>query len=391
MMMVHELGHFATAKWSGMKVTEYFLGFGPRLWSIRRGETAYGVKAIPAGGYVKILGMSILEEVDPVDEARTYRQQPFHKRIIVASAGSVMHFVIAFLLAYGALVLRHPTRATAPTIQGFSTWAGHARPAQAAGLRKGDAVSAVDGRPLRTPTCSATSSLDGRRAGTTDRGPRRPDDPPGGHAGRPVRHQPPVASPGPVKGISSRPARARRQGVIGVQVPTRCAPRRGRSGSVGTAGVIVGQTFAPCVRSVPGPVQLALPQRRQHQGGRQERQTGARPHSIVGAVNTATQAEQNGILYLIEILIVINIGSRCSTCCRCSRWTAATWPSPSTSGSAPARGRPYYQADVAKLLPVVYVFLAVLAIVVVASLYLDIVHPVQPRRIRPGPAERRPR
>ncbi len=52
MVMLHEFGHFATAKWSGMKVTEYFFGFGPRLWSIRRGETEYGVKAIPAGGYV---------------------------------------------------------------------------------------------------------------------------------------------------------------------------------------------------------------------------------------------------------------------------------------------------------------------------------------------------
>ncbi len=66
MIMLHELGHFATAKWSGMKVTEYFLGFGPRLWSIRRGETEYGVKAIPAGGYVRIVGMTMLEEVDPV-------------------------------------------------------------------------------------------------------------------------------------------------------------------------------------------------------------------------------------------------------------------------------------------------------------------------------------
>ena len=65
MIMVHELGHFVTAKWSRMKVTEFFVGFGPRLWSIRRGETEYGVKAIPAGGYVKILGMTNLEEVDP--------------------------------------------------------------------------------------------------------------------------------------------------------------------------------------------------------------------------------------------------------------------------------------------------------------------------------------
>ena len=67
-----------TAKRSGMKVTEFFLGFGPRLWSFRRGETEYGVKAIPAGGYVRIIGMNNLEEVDPADEPRTYR--PGHYR-----------------------------------------------------------------------------------------------------------------------------------------------------------------------------------------------------------------------------------------------------------------------------------------------------------------------
>ena len=63
MVMLHELGHFVTAKWAGMKVTEYFVGFGPRLWSVRRGETEYGVKAIPAGGYVRITGLTVLEEV----------------------------------------------------------------------------------------------------------------------------------------------------------------------------------------------------------------------------------------------------------------------------------------------------------------------------------------
>jgi len=72
MVMVHEFGHFITAKLSKMKVTEYFVGFGPALWQIRKGETSYGVKAIPAGGYVKIIGMSNLEEVDPADEPRTY-------------------------------------------------------------------------------------------------------------------------------------------------------------------------------------------------------------------------------------------------------------------------------------------------------------------------------
>jgi len=62
-VMLHEFGHFITAKRAGMKVTEYFVGFGPRLWSVRRGETEYGVKAIPAGGYVRIVGFTSTEEV----------------------------------------------------------------------------------------------------------------------------------------------------------------------------------------------------------------------------------------------------------------------------------------------------------------------------------------
>ena len=77
MIMLHELGHFVMAKRAGMKVTEFFLGFGPRLWSFRRGETEYGVKAIPAGGYVRIIGMSNVDEVDPADEERTYRSKPY--------------------------------------------------------------------------------------------------------------------------------------------------------------------------------------------------------------------------------------------------------------------------------------------------------------------------
>ena len=78
-----------------MKATEFFLGFGPRLWSFRRGETEYGVKAIPAGGYVRIIGMSNLEEVDPADEPRTYRQARYRDRLVVVLAGVTVNIVIA--------------------------------------------------------------------------------------------------------------------------------------------------------------------------------------------------------------------------------------------------------------------------------------------------------
>ena len=98
MIFLHELGHFLTAKWTGMKVTEFFLGFGPKLWSFRRGETEYGIKLIPVLAYVRIIGMNNLDEVDPEDEPRTYRQQTFPRRMLVITAGSMMHFLQAFVL-----------------------------------------------------------------------------------------------------------------------------------------------------------------------------------------------------------------------------------------------------------------------------------------------------
>jgi membrane-associated protease RseP (regulator of RpoE activity) len=94
-VMLHEAGHFATAKHFGMKASKFFVGFGPTLWSTRRGETEYGVKAIPAGGFVKIEGMTALEELEPGDEDRAFYKQPALQRTIVLAAGSIVHFVLA--------------------------------------------------------------------------------------------------------------------------------------------------------------------------------------------------------------------------------------------------------------------------------------------------------
>jgi len=113
MLVLHELGHLVVARLSGMQVTEFFIGFGPRLWSVHRGETTYGVKAIPAGAYVRITGMSSLEVVDPAVEHRTYRQQSYPKRMAVALAGSATHFAVALALlffVYMAVGRPDPTR-----------------------------------------------------------------------------------------------------------------------------------------------------------------------------------------------------------------------------------------------------------------------------------------
>ena len=84
---LHELGHLATAKAFGMKVTRYFIGFGPKIFSFRKGETEYGLKAIPAGGFCEITGMTALEDVHPDDRKRAFYNQKVWKRVVVLSAG----------------------------------------------------------------------------------------------------------------------------------------------------------------------------------------------------------------------------------------------------------------------------------------------------------------
>jgi membrane-associated protease RseP (regulator of RpoE activity) len=145
-VFLHELGHFLTARRAGMKVTEFFLGFGPRIWSFRRGEVEYGIKAIPAGAYVRILGMNNLEEVPPADEARTYRQQGYWSRLSVAVAGSAMHFLIALVLLVMVIAAFGLQRDTSWKISEISPNS----PALVAGLQPGDRVTAIDGIPVST-------------------------------------------------------------------------------------------------------------------------------------------------------------------------------------------------------------------------------------------------
>lgn len=157
-IVAHEFGHFITAKAAGMKVTQFFVGFGPRLWSVHKGETEYGVKALPLGGYCRIIGMNNLEEVDPADEARTYRQAPLWRRLSVALAGSTMHFLIAIAVLFAMFfwtgdASNYLTSASAVPasnpITGIETFATGQSPAEKAGFRLGDRIVAIDGRRFR--------------------------------------------------------------------------------------------------------------------------------------------------------------------------------------------------------------------------------------------------
>jgi membrane-associated protease RseP (regulator of RpoE activity) len=156
-VMLHEAGHFVTAKMFGMKVTQFFVGFGQTIWSTKRGETEYGIKAIPAGGFNKIVGMTELEDVDPADEPRSFRRQAGWKRIIVLAAGSFMHFVLALFLLFvvaAGIGLETPSSTTAvgavescvPKNADSSCVKGDpASPAKKAGLHAGDTILSVGG------------------------------------------------------------------------------------------------------------------------------------------------------------------------------------------------------------------------------------------------------
>jgi membrane-associated protease RseP (regulator of RpoE activity) len=96
---LHEAGHMGSAKAFGMRVTRYFVGFGPTLWSKVKGETEYGVKGIPLGGFVKIVGMTPQDE--DADDKKAMWRFPVWKRTIVMAAGSIVHFIIAFFIFWG--------------------------------------------------------------------------------------------------------------------------------------------------------------------------------------------------------------------------------------------------------------------------------------------------
>ncbi len=169
-VMLHEFGHFVTAKKFHMRVTQFFVGFGNTLWSTVRGETEYGIKSLWVGGYVRISGMTSMEDVDVADEPRSFRAKPGWQRMIVLAAGSFMHFVLAlvllFILAIGigqvssktslpgtnrissiyacvpvsekALNSTNPCPSSNPSRS----------PAAVAGLKVGDEIVSVGGRPV---------------------------------------------------------------------------------------------------------------------------------------------------------------------------------------------------------------------------------------------------
>lgn len=144
LIFIHELGHFLVAKWSGVGVETFSLGFGPRLVGFRWGETEYRISVLPLGGYVKMVGESITEEVSPEDAARSFSHKPVRVRAAIVAAGPTMNLVLAALLLPVIFMIGKnvPAYLDKPAIVGFVEPDGAAFKA---GLRAGDLIEAVDG------------------------------------------------------------------------------------------------------------------------------------------------------------------------------------------------------------------------------------------------------
>jgi RIP metalloprotease RseP len=158
MVVIHEGAHFVAAKAFGMKATEAFFGFGPRLWSTRRGETEYGVKALPLGGYVRIIGMNPFEEVTPEEEGRTYRVKPFWQKTVVVLAGIGSHLVAALILFWVVATVWGTARLPSPELTPTVTNVGRVlvdpdtsddAVSLVPQLERDDEIVAIDGTGLR--------------------------------------------------------------------------------------------------------------------------------------------------------------------------------------------------------------------------------------------------
>lgn len=368
MIMVHELGHFATAKWSGMKVTEYFLGFGPRIWSIRRGETEYGVKVIPAGGYVKIVGMTNLESIDPADEPRAYRNASYPRRLLVSAAGSIMHFIMAYLILVVLFAFVGVANLSKAQIVSVATFPKTVAPAAIAGLRAGDIVVSVNHKPV--------GSIDNLVAQIQDSVGRSMVL--GVDRGRNViyRSVDPVRAGTIEQGLTPSAASL---GVIGVRL-SEPVQTVGILASLGRPFAVIGGYSATTITALgshfsPNGISkyvsaLSHPSSTSSGSG-----ASVRFESPVGIVRLASQAANVGLGAVLTLLFSINIFVGIFNMVPLLPLDGGHVLVATYERIRSRRGKNYH-ADMLKLIPVTYGVLLVIVLLGVTALYLDLTHPL---------------
>jgi membrane-associated protease RseP (regulator of RpoE activity) len=379
---LHELGHYLTARWTGMKVTEFFLGFGPKLWSFRRGETEYGIKPFPVGAYVRVIGMNNLEEVDPEDEPRSYRQQSFPKRLLVVLAGPGTHFVQALLIIFVLLAVAGVPGGT--VAHGASQWVVREvtedSAASAAGLQPGDRVLSFDGHHVSTfddltslihatevgDEVTVVYQRDGQRHETTaEIGPRpQAQAEPEADAGTPFFGIGPAAAPNETLGVVEALVAAPRETV---DVTWQAVTALGHFFSPRGLG-----DYADSVSE--GSDQQSQPSASSGNSG--DNNDDGRLLSIVGAVRIGAALAEEGWAALLMFLLSINIFVGLINLVPLLPFDGGHAAVATYERIRSRRGRPYH-ADVAKLMPLVYAVFMGLVVLGLTALYLDFVNPVE--------------
>lgn len=394
MIFLHELGHFLMAKRAGMKVTEFFLGFGPKIWSFRRGETEYGIKVIPAGAYVKIIGMHNLDEVAPEDEGRTYRQKPFRDRLGVAVAGSAMHFIQALVLIFVMLVFVGAqggalfTKASGP-LNGRVEDVLKGSPAARAGLHEGDVITKLDGHRITSEgdftryvghrpgqRVTVTFERHGQSRTIDAKIGRDPDHHSVGRLG--IRYAPthPVQKVGALEAV---PRTFHEFGAVAVGSVEGLAKAFSPSALSNFGHQLTSGEQSDKGVQVTNPKGSHSSQSSQHaKGSSSGNDNSNRLLSIYGVFKiTTSAAHSNGISAVLGLFILINVfiglfnllpllpfdGGHVVIACyeKVQEWRLH---------------RRRYFADVVRLLPLTYVVVVLLAGLFVTTLYLDIAKPV---------------
>jgi membrane-associated protease RseP (regulator of RpoE activity) len=353
-VFLHEVGHFSTARLTGMKVTQFFMGFGPRVWSRTKGEVEYGVRALPLGAFVRIIGMNNVDEVDPTDESRAYRSQTFPRRLLVITAGSLMHMVIAFILFLGVYASSGRQQNT-----GISTVRGLAElssPASSAGIVVGDTLISIGGIAV-TDYNSVSAAIQTFSAGES------------------------------ISVVFEHEGVRQTRDVVLVQHPT--VPGRAYFGVMADdwgwkdLGVIesVGQSIADIGETITGSVKgvfVALNPMNsiRHLTNSPEATLETRPTTVVGISDfSGTVGRSDGLKGVLTLLASINVFVGVFNMFPLLPFDGGHAAIAIYERVRSRKGRPY-KADINKMVPVATLVVGLLSLLLLTGLYLDITQPL---------------
>jgi membrane-associated protease RseP (regulator of RpoE activity) len=355
---LHEVGHFVTARMTGMKATQFFLFMGPRLFSFRRGETEYGIRAYPLGAFVRIIGMNNLDEVDPADEPRAYRNQSYPRRMLVITAGSMMHVLIAIALLFGVYATTGRPAASHEITIG-TVVDGSA--ADQAGLQPDDVVHAVSGARV-------TSEREFQQALQS----HAPGDAVTLQVERDGRTFDLVAVLGanPAQGPSfGKPFLGVGYGELDEFAPISVAAAAGHS--VTDLGAAMWDSVGGVVK-VLNPVNIV-----QHVTGANDDPT-TQPTTVVGLGRASKSfGADGGLANILLVLAGVNVFIGLFNLFPILSFDGGHAAIATYERVRSRRGRAPYRADVSKMMPVAMGMMTLLAFLMVAGLYLDFAKPIR--------------